>query len=210
MKNFRKIVLFIVAMFITGAVVAQVSDKELKSKISKECMKEAKKLKKAGWEVMPDGVSIEQQIQDKHSVKLEKDVNGNNINFIATNEGKGESYLVAKKMASDKAFSELAEQIVTKVSSTVKSTVSGLNLGDSSLKFIDECISSSKLIVAEKIKGATVVIDIFRESKDGVYEVRVMYMMSSAEVSALAKEVCNEEFEKRSKDLIKNLKSIFG
>ena len=210
MKNFRKVILFIVAMFIAEAVVAQISDNELKSKISKECMKEVKKLKKSGWEVMPGGLSLEQQIQDKHFVQLEKDVEGNNINFISTHEGKGESYLIAKKMASDKAFTELAEQIVAKVSSTVKSTVSSLNLGDGSLKFIDDCISSSKLIVAEKIKGATIVLDIFRESKDGVYEVRVMYMMSSAEVSALAKEVCNEEFEKRSKDLIKNLKSIFG
>ena len=210
MKDFRKIVLFVVAMFITGAVIAQVSDKDLKSKISKTSAKEAKKLKKAGWEIMPNALPLEQQIQNMNSAKLEKDDKGNNVNFVAMNDGKGESYLAAKKIASDKAFIELAEQIGDKVSSIVKGYTSNLNLEDNNLKFIDSCISSSKLKIAENVKGATQVIDLFRVNKGGVYEVKVMYKMSASEVADLAKEVCRQELENRSKDIVKGLRSLFG
>ena len=194
-----------VAMLATGIVSAQSSDKDLKkdlkSKITKECRKSAKQLEKDGWEVMPGMLLLERQIRDSRYAQLDKDEEGKDLNFVATHESQGGNYSMAKKIASSRALVDLAGQISTQVASVVENNTSNMNFGDGDLEFVGNCISSSKQKISAKLSGAKAVLDIFRINEDGMYEVRVMYVINASQSLNIAREIYRAELAKRSATL---------
>ncbi|MBE9488325.1 MAG: hypothetical protein IMY73_03980 [Bacteroidetes bacterium] len=182
--------------------------KNLKSSIERDCRKTAKKLKKDNWEVLPGKLPLSRQIQDSRYAQLSLNEDGKQEFIIGTHIAKGGNYSAAKKIASSRALTELAEQVNSKVDEIIKSNVANTNYGEGDMEVIDKCISANKHVVSARLNGATPILEIFRRGDNGTYEVQVMYKISAKEAIRTAKNAYRTELKKESEDLANELDEL--
>lgn len=181
--------------------------KDLKSKVEKDCRKEAKRLKKEGWKVMPGKLPIERQIQEGRYSELNKDENGNPLYFTATHQAKGGNYSAAQKIASDRARMGLAENISTTFSGLIKEKLASTDYGDGDIETIDEFVSTNKNLVSLSLQGISNVVELYRESGN-VVEVQIMVKVKMADALKAVKKVYQDKLRQKSEGLAKELDEI--
>lgn len=201
----------LVLLFAYSSVDAQSSDKtlkkDLKAKVEKDCRKTAKKLEKEGWKVMPGKLPLERQIQDSRYAELDKDKNGEKMYFTGTHKTIGGNYSAAKKIADDRARTELAGHISATISELIKGKLSSIDYGDKDIEVIDEFVSANKNLVSVALQGVFPVLEIYRE-KDDKTEVQVMVKTNAAEALKLAKKAYRDKLYQQSADLAKELDQL--
>lgn len=201
----------LVLLFAYSSVDAQSSDKalkkDLKAKVEKDCRKTAKKLEKEGWKVMPGKLPLERQIQDSRYAELDKDKNGEKMYFTGTHKTIGGNYSAAKKIADDRARTELAGHISATISELIKGKLSSTDYGDKDIEVIDEFVSANKNLVSVALQGVFPVLEIYRE-KDDKTEVQVMVKTNAAEALKLAKKAYRDKLYQQSADLAKELDEL--
>lgn len=201
----------LVLLFAYSSVDAQSSDKtlkkDLKAKVEKDCRKTAKKLEKEGWKVMPGKLPLERQIQDSRYAELDKDKNGEKMYFTGTHKTIGGNYSAAKKIADDRARTELAGHISATISELIKGKLSSTDYGDKDIEVIDEFVSANKNLVSVALQGVFPVLEIYRE-KDDKTEVQVMVKTNAAEALKLAKKAYRDKLYQQSADLAKELDQL--
>lgn len=201
----------LVLLFAYSTVDAQSSDKalkkDLKAKVEKDCRKTAKKLEKEGWKVMPGKLPLERQIQDSRYAELDKDKNGEKMYFTGTHKTIGGNYSAAKKIADDRARTELAGHISATISELIKGKLSSTDYGDKDIEVIDEFVSANKNLVSVALQGVFPVLEIYRE-KDDKTEVQVMVKTNAAEALKLAKKAYRDKLYQQSADLAKELDQL--
>lgn len=212
MKTMIKVfICSLVLLFAYSTVDAQSSSKELKkdlkAKIEKDCRKTAKKLEKEGWKVMPGKLPLERQIQDSRYAELDKDKNGEKMYFTGTHKTIGGNYSAAKKIADDRARTELAGHISATISELIKGKLSSTDYGDKDIEVIDEFVSANKNLVSVALQGVFPVLEIYRE-KDDKTEVQVMVKTNAAEALKLAKKAYRDKLYQQSADLAKELDQL--
>lgn len=212
MKTTIKVIICSLVLFFAYSTVgAQSSSKELKkdlkAKVEKDCRKTAKKLEKEGWKVMPGKLSLERQIQDSRYAELDKDKNGEKMYFTGTHKSIGGNYSAAKKIADDRARTELAEHISTTISELIKGKLSNTDYGEKDIEVIDEFVSANKNLVSVALQGVFPVLEIYRE-KDDKTEVQVMVKTNAAEALKLAKKAYRDKLYQQSADLAKELDQL--
>lgn len=181
--------------------------KDLKSKVERDCRKEAKRLQKEGWKVMPGKLSIERQIQEGRFSELNKDEDGNPLYFTATHQAKGGNYSAAQKIANDRARMGLAENISTTFSELVKEKLANTDYGEGDIETIDEFVSTNKNLVSLSLQGVLNVVEIYRESGNMV-EVQVMVKVKMADALKAAKKAYGDKLRQKSDKLAKELDEI--
>lgn len=201
----------LVLLFAYSSIDAQSSDKtlkkDLKAKVEKDCRKTAKKLEKEGWKVMPGKLPLERQIQDSRYAELDKDKNGEKMYFTGTHKTIGGNYSAAKKIADDRARTELAGHISATISELIKGKLSSTDYGDKDIEVIDEFVSANKNLVSVALQGVFPVLEIYRE-KDDKTEVQVMVKTNAAEALKLAKKAYRDKLYQQSADLAKELDQL--
>lgn len=201
----------LVLLFAYSSIDAQSSDKtlkkDLKAKVEKDCRKTAKKLEKEGWKVMPGKLPLERQIQDSRYAELDKDKNGEKMYFTGTHKTIGGNYSAAKKIADDRARTELAGHISATISELIKGKLSSTDYGDKDIEVIDEFVSANKNLVSVALQGVFPVLEIYRE-KDDKTEVQVMVKTNAAEALKLAKKAYRNKLYQQSADLAKELDQL--
>lgn len=212
MRTFVKIWMStLVLVFAYSTLDAQSTNKQLKkdlkSKVEKDCRKEAKRLQKEGWKVMPGKLSIERQIQEGRFSELNKDEDGNPLYFTATHQAKGGNYSAAQKIANDRARMGLAENISTTFSELVKEKLANTDYGEGDIETIDEFVSTNKNLVSLSLQGVLNVVEIYRESGNMV-EVQVMVKVKMADALKAAKKAYGDKLRQKSEKLAKELDEI--
>lgn len=212
MRTFVKIWMStLVLVFAYSTLDAQSTNKQLKkdlkSKVERDCRKEAKRLQKEGWKVMPGKLSIERQIQEGRFSELNKDEDGNPLYFTATHQAKGGNYSAAQKIANDRARMGLAENISTTFSELVKEKLANTDYGEGDIETIDEFVSTNKNLVSLSLQGVLNVVEIYRESGNMV-EVQVMVKVKMADAMKAAKKAYGDKLRQKSEKLAKELDEI--
>lgn len=212
MRTFVKIWMStLVLVFAYSTLDAQSTNKQLKkdlkSKVERDCRKEAKRLQKEGWKVMPGKLSIERQIQEGRFSELNKDEDGNPLYFTATHQAKGGNYSAAQKIANDRARMGLAENISTTFSELVKEKLANTDYGEGDIETIDEFVSTNKNLVSLSLQGVLNVVEIYRESGKMV-EVQVMVKVKMADALKAAKKAYGDKLRQKSEKLAKELDEI--
>lgn len=212
MRTFVKIwISALVMVFAYSTLDAQSTNKQLKkdlkSKVERDCRKEAKRLQKEGWKVMPGKLSIERQIQEGRFSELNKDEDGNPLYFTATHQAKGGNYSAAQKIANDRARMGLAENISTTFSELVKEKLANTDYGEGDIETIDEFVSTNKNLVSLSLQGVLNVVEIYRESGNMV-EVQVMVKVKMADALKAAKKAYGDKLRQKSDKLAKELDEI--
>ena len=173
----KKVLFAIMAMFLIGttATYAQKTTdeirKEMNKKAGKDARKEAKRLKKEGWEVAPGALPIEKQLDRAYMMEydiadsgLPKYVMGNAMSI-------GEHYDAAKMQALQLAKQNMAGSIQTEVSALVEGLVSNKQLTAGEAASLSETTMTSKALITQKLGRIITVAEMYRTLENGNKEV---------------------------------------
>ncbi len=211
MKIIRILISVLVLLVTCFIAEAQMSNKELKkelkAKVERNCKRTAKGLKKEGWKEMPGKLPLEKQIQEGRYAELDEDEKGEKLYFTSTHRAIGGNYSAAKKIANDRARSELAAQVASTISELIKNKLSSTDYGEQDIETIDEFISANKNLVSVSLSGVYPIVEIFRE-RDKKVEVQVMVKVNATNALNAAKNALYDKLYQQSVDLAKELDQL--
>ena len=164
--NLKKVMMLIALTgFIGMPVSAQLTEKQEKQ-ITKEAKKEAKKLKKEGWQVPAGAFSMERQLTKAYMLQEETDADGQAISG-------GSFYDAAKMQAVELAKAELAGNIATDLTTLVNLKLGNQQISADKASSASEIIQKGKSLVSQKLGSTIPLIELFRTKGDGSVEVQI-------------------------------------
>lgn len=213
MKSFFKVTVAALAILMAvPPAYSQKSNKELKkdlkAKVYKDSKKEAKKLTKEGWKVMPGKLPLERQIQDSKFAELDEDKDGNKLYFVGQNQSDGGNYTAAKQIATSRATLELARTLNTFMAEKVREKQATNDYGDGDLETVAEFISANSSIAEARLQGVVPVLEMYKENKDRTYTVNVVVKVNAEEALKHLKKAYMAELKKESDKLAGDLDAV--
>lgn len=188
--------------------------KILDAKPTKEAKKEAKRLKKEGWQVPVGERSIEQQITTSLLLGTEMalDENGNMIHrFIQhTALATAGTYNAAYAAARSNALNEIASMIETELVSVVETKLDNAQATSESATTIDKLHQRLRSIVNQSLTNSIPVVTIYRVLPNKNYEVQVRLAFDRNEVSARIKRQMQQELEEEGDELNQYVDEAFS
>ncbi len=114
----------------------KIAKSELKEKASKDARKEAKKLKKDGWQIAPGALPIEKQLDRVYTMKYEIDDDMFPKWIMGEAMSVGENYDAAKMQALALAKQNLAGEIQTEITALLENNVDNKQLSPEQAAFV--------------------------------------------------------------------------
>lgn len=190
--------------------ISKLAKKELNEKVTKATKKEAKRIKKEGWVVSPGALPLEKQLERSYLMEFEYDENLFPKYIMANAQSIGENYDAAKTAATSLAITNLAGQIQTEVTALVENTVANQQLSAGDAASITETVMASKNLISQSIGRTIVVIECYRELKNGNKEVMVRLAYNGEMAKEAAKKAVRAELEKKGQNLHEQLDKVLG
>ena len=190
--------------------VQKLAKKELKKKVDKNTRKEAKRLKKEGWQIKPGALPLEKQLERSYLMQYEFDENNFPKYIMGEASSIGENYDAAKVSANALAITNLAGNIQTEVTARVENTVANKQLAPEEAASIAETVMSSKNLISQSIGRTIPVVEAFRVNGKGNQEVLVRIAYNSQMAKDAAKKAVREELEKKGQNLHEQLDKVLG
>ena len=183
---------------------------ELKEKASKDARKEAKKLKKDGWQIAPGALPIEKQLDRVYTMKYEIDDDMFPKWIMGEAMSIGENYDAAKMQALALAKQNLAGEIQTEITALLENNVDNKQLSPEQAASVVKTISAGKQLISQNIGRTVTVIEMYRTLKNKNKEVRVQIAYNSKMAKEAAKKAIRDDLEKQGDDLGKKLDELLG
>ena len=190
--------------------VLKMSKKELNAKVGKLVKKEAKRLKKEGWEVKPGALPLEKQLERSYLMQYEFDDNLFPKWIMGEASSIGENYDAAKVAANSLAITNLAGNIQTEVTALLENTVANKQLSPEEAASISETVMASKNLISQSIGRTVPVMECFRINKKGNHEVLVRIGYNAEMAKEAAKNAVRDELEKKGQNLHNQLDKALG
>ncbi len=190
--------------------VQKLAKKGLKAKVDKNIRKEAKRLKKEGWQVKPGALPLEKQLERSYLMQYEFDANLFPKYIMGEASSVGENYDAAKVAANSLAVTNLAGNIQTEVTALLENTVANKQLSPEEAASISETVMSSKNLISQSIGRTVPVMECFRINSKKNHEVLVRIAYNSEMAKEAAKKAVREELEKKGQNLHEQLDKALG
>lgn len=190
--------------------IQKMAKKELKAKVDKNTKKEAKRLKKEGWQVKPGALPLEKQLERSYLMQYEYDENLFPKYIMGEASSVGENYDAAKVAANSLAITNLAGNIQTEVSALLENTVANKQLSPEEAASISETVMASKNLISQSIGRTVPVMECFRINKKGNHEVLVRIGYNAEMAKEAAKNAVRDELEKKGENLHNQLDKALG
>lgn len=190
--------------------VVKQSEKELNAKVSKVTKKEAKRLKKEGWQVSPGALPLEKQLERSYTMQYEIAETGYPVYIVAEAMSGAESYDGAKAQAIWLAKWNLAEFIQTEITGLVENTIANKQLSADEAATIVESVGASKELLAQSLGRILTNVEAYREKSNKNKEVLVRVSYNHKMALEESKKVIREDLEKKGKDLHEQLDKVLG
>jgi hypothetical protein len=190
--------------------VVKASKEQLNEKASKEARSEAKKLKKAGWDVAPGALPIEKQLDKSFLMQYEYDKEMYPKYIMAEGMSIGGNYDGAKMQAIELAKQNLAGQIQTEVTALVENTVANEQMSAEDAASVTRSISAGKNLISQSIGRTLPVVELYRTLKNGNKEVMVRIAYNGDMAKKLAKEAIRKQLAKEGEEKQKKLDELLG
>ena len=191
-------------------VLAKSSKSELEKKASKTARKEAKKLKREGWQVVPGALPLEKQLDKSYMMQYEYDEDLFPKYLMGEAMSIGENYDAAKMQALELAKQNLAGQIQTEVTALIENTVANEQLPAEEAASITSSVMAAKNLISQSIGRTITVMETYRTLGNKNKEVLVRIAYNSEMAKAAAKKAVREDLEKKGDDLHKKLDELLG
>ena len=190
--------------------VQKLAKKDLKAKVDKNIRKEAKRLKKEGWQVKPGALPLEKQLERSYLMQYEFDSNLFPKYIMGEASSVGENYDAAKVAANSLAVTNLAGNIQTEVTALLENTVANKQLSPEEAASISETVMSSKNLISQSIGRTVPVMECFRINSKKNHEVLLRIAYNSEMAKEAAKKAVREELEKKGQNLHEQLDKALG
>ena len=149
----------------------KMSKNELNSKATKAARKEAKRLKKEGWQPAPGALPLEKQLDRSYLMQMEYDEDMYPKYMMAEAMSIGSNYDAAKMQALELAKQSLAGQIQTEMTSLIENSVANEQLEAGEAVSVTKSIMESKNLISQSIGRVIVVSEVYRTLKNKNKEV---------------------------------------
>lgn len=168
------VVLLFIGMLAPVSTVAQQADRhatsETRSQIEQQSRREAGAMKRVGWKVMPNKMSLERQVRNVRFMEMEVlEQSGTKRYLIGSSSATAGNYLQARGKADLSAKEKMVRQLVAQVLG--ESTDS--NDVQDSTHSSDRAVNDEE-IGPEYLQLAVPVLECYRIDRDGLYEVMVV------------------------------------
>ena len=190
--------------------LVKASKAELNAKATKVAQKEAKKLKKEGWQSAPGALPLEKQLDKSYLMQMEYDESMYPKYLMGEAMSIGENYDGAKMQATELAKQNLAAQIQTEVSALVDNSVATQQLAMEEAVTVTKSIMASKSLIVQSIGRTITVVECFRTLKNKNKEVLVRIAYNGEMAKAAAKQAIRQSLENESSELHKKLDNVLG
>lgn len=190
--------------------ILKASKDELNEKVSKAARKEAKRLKKEGWNNAPGTLPLEKQLDKSYTMQMEYDNDMFPKFLIGEAMSIGQNYDAAKMQAFELAKQNLAGQIQTEVTALIENTVSNKQLEPNDATSVVKSVSAGKSLITQSIGRVITIVEVYRTLPNKNKEVLVKIAYNSVMAKAAAKSSIKKDLEKRGDNLQKKLDDLLG
>ena len=190
--------------------VRNLAKKELTAKVDKVVKKEAKRLKKEGWQVKPGALPLEKQLERAYLMQYEYDENLFPKYIMGEASSVGENYDAAKTAAISLAITNLAGQIQTEVTALVENTVGNRQMSAEDAASITETVMASKNLISQSIGRTIPVVEAYRINSKKNNEVLVRLAYNGDMAKEAAKNAVRDELKEKGENLREQLDKVLG
>lgn len=190
--------------------IRKLSKQEFNEKASKDARREAKRLKKQGWQAAPGALPMEKQLDKSYLMQQEFDEDLFPKYLWGEAMSIGENYDAAKMQALELAKQNLAGQIQTEVTALIENTVANKQLQPEEAASVVQSISAGKNLITQSIGRVVTVVEVYRVAGNKNKEVLVRIAYNAEMAKAAAKQAVREDLEKRGEELHDKLDELLG
>ncbi|MBV5313660.1 MAG: hypothetical protein JZU47_10250 [Prolixibacteraceae bacterium] len=195
--------LLLVMLFINSAN-AQVSNKEMRSKLKfkpvSEVKKDAKDYAKQGYYVAVGAPSIERQLTNGLLKEQETDEQGFSKYIVATGRAVGETQIAAKLQATESAKLELAGTMASNIAALMEGNYANAQLNQEEAASVTKIVAASKNVIAQEIGRIITLVEMYKDINKNI-EANVRIAYNSDMAMEAAKKVIRTKLEDESKGL---------
>lgn len=186
--------------------------KELKAKPEKLARKEAKKLRKAGWEVGPGSLPMEKMLDKKFKKEYEETDKGNTKYISAEGNAVGETKTAAEIQALTVAKLNLASVIESKVNGLLSGNIANQQLNNEDAASITQVLANSKELISADLGYVEPVVKLYRTPKgnDKNTEVQLVVFYDTEQSMQIAKKIIKKELKDKLKVNEEQLNKMMG
>ncbi|MDE7089687.1 MAG: hypothetical protein K2O54_06170 [Prevotella sp.] len=222
----RKVILFITACLLMGTAtshaqltkeqrkerkeITKASKSQLNEKASKAARKEAKTMKKSGWQTAPGALPIEKQLDKSYMMQYEYDEDMYPKYIMGKAMSIGGNYDAAKMQALELAKQDLAGQIQTEVTALVENTVANDQLSSEEAASVTRSVIAAKNLISQSLGRMIPVVEVYRTLSNKNKEVMVRIAYSGNAAKKVAKDAVRKELEQRGDNLHQKLDELLG
>lgn len=185
--------------------LAQMTEKEAKKEIQrkaiKEARKEAKRFKKAGYDVTPGSLPMEKQLEYTWIRLYQRDDKGQAVYLSADGNAVAETRTAAEMQALEAAKLNLAGQLETFIRAIIEANIANAQLNNEEATSVTEFLAGAKNIIATTLGQVEPAFKIYRNLPNKNVEVNVKILVNREQVLLQAKKQIREELKERLKGL---------
>ena len=190
--------------------ILKYSKSQLNDKASKAARKEAKQLKKQGWQVSPGALPLERQLDKAYQMQYDLGDDMYPKYIMGEAMSIGENYDAAKMQAVELAKQNLAGKIQTEITALIENSVANEQLSADEANSVSRSILAGKNLISQSIGRTITVTEAYRILQNRNREVMVRVAYDSELSKAAAKRAAKEALEERGDELQKKLDEILG
>lgn len=190
--------------------ISKLSNAELNKRASKAARKEAKRLKKEGWQVAPGQLPLDKQLDKSYNMYYEYEASGLPKYIIGEAMSPGAVYDAAKMQALELAKTNLAGMIQTEVTALIESTVANEQISQEQAESIARTVQASKNLIVQKLGRTFTVVECYRTLPNKTVQVRVTLAYNAKMAVDEAKAIVKAQLEARGEELHEQLDAIWA
>lgn len=204
------------ALVLTGLFsFAQKTEKEIKKDISSKSIKlarkEAKKLKKEGWDVVPGSLPLEKVLEKSFIKSEEETAKGGKKYIFADGNAVGETKTAAEIQALTVAKLALASQVESNVNALLSANLANQQLNNEDAASITQTLANSKELISAQLGYVEPFFKIYRipaNPKNSEVQIRIFYDVEQS--LQIAKKVIQKELKDKLKINEEQLNKMMG
>ncbi|MCS7162622.1 MAG: hypothetical protein NZ958_04760 [Bacteroidia bacterium] len=175
--------------------------REIERKAIKQARREAKRYKKAGFDVTPGSLPLEKQLEYTWIKLYQRDAEGNAMYLSADGNAIAETRTAAEMQALEAAKLALAGQLETFIRAIIEANIANAQLNTEEATSVTEFLTGAKNIIATAIGPIEPALKMYRNLPNKNVEVNVKVLASRNQVLQQAKKQIREELRERLKNL---------
>ena len=166
-------------------------------KASKEAKKEAKRLKKEKWQILPGALPLERQVDKSYQIQYETDMHFQPKYVMGRAQSVGEFYDAAKLTAEALAKQDMASKISSEFTGLIEAQLKNEQHSPEMATSVSQVAAEAKSIFEQHLGRITPVMELTRTKKNGNVEVLIVLAYDMGKGLAAGKEYVDSKCKEK-------------